>query len=104
MSTFGQTQRLLSQLKDLGIQVERRGDRVRLRPASGLSKELVGELKKHKEGLLEAIRIESSEGEVAASCSMCGRRHWIDEPPKDGRIRTICGKCNRFIGYRPISL
>ncbi len=32
----------------------------------------------------------------------CEWRHWIEEPLKDGRARTVCEKCGRFIGCRPI--
>jgi hypothetical protein len=29
------------------------------------------------------------------------RGNWIDESPVNGRIRTVCRICGKFLGYRP---
>lgn len=29
---------------------------------------------------------------------------WVDEPPFEGMIRTMCSQCGGFVGYRPVSL
>jgi hypothetical protein len=32
----------------------------------------------------------------------CARKNWKDQPAKDGVIRTVCKKCGRWIGNRPV--
>ena len=102
MSAASEPHRLLQRLAALGIQIECRGDHLPLRPAAALSPELLQQLKNHKREILVLMR-NQSQSAVTANCARCDEQCWVDEPPKDGRIRTTCGKCGRFIGYRPVA-
>jgi len=93
-------QRLLYRLIELDIRIECRGDRLRLTPAASISPDLLGQLRRHKQELMAILRNPNSPANGAVPCGMCHQEHWIDEPACDGRIRTRCGRCGKFIGFR----
>ncbi len=81
------------------------GDRVRYRaPAGALTRELRAAIAKHRVQIIEWLPGQGAGKSPAAKCINCDRQYWVDDPPKDGRIRTTCSKCGRFIGYRPVGL
>jgi hypothetical protein len=75
-------------------------------PAGALTPELREGIASHRQTLIERLRREQHGGRVNGSgrCAFWDQAHWIDEPPRNGRIRTICRICGRFIGYRPEGL
>ena len=67
-----------------------------------MTPDLRGEISAQRSAIIDHLRAAAATDAVGTRCTICDRRDWVDAPPKDGRIRTVCGKCGRFIGYRPV--
>jgi hypothetical protein len=94
---------LLSSLADRSVELFLDGDRLRYRaPAGALTMELRGGIAAQRLAIIEHLRVRTAVTADASRCTKCDRRNWRDDPLQDGRIRTTCGKCGRFIGYRPV--
>jgi hypothetical protein len=94
---------LLRALADRAVELYLDGDRLRFRaPEGALTPELRGDIAAHRLAIIEHLRMPATTTVGTRRCGNCDWRNWRDEPPKDGRIRTTCGKCGRFIGLRPV--
>ncbi len=67
--------------------------------------ELRAVISEHRAAIVERLR-HGANGAAGRPprCVACDRQYWVNDPPQNGRIRTTCGKCGRFIGYRPKGL
>lgn len=94
---------LLRMLADCAVELCLDGDRLRYRaPQGALTANLRGEIAAHRLAIIEHLQRGNHDRPGAGRCVNCDWRSWQDDPPKDGRIRTTCGKCGQFIGYRPV--
>ena len=99
------TDQLLADLEQRKIKLSVDGGRLRYQaPVGVLTPQLREAIAARRDAILDRLRRKHQEPAVSwgGKCPLCDRRSWIDQPPIGGRIRTICGKRGRFIGYRPI--
>ncbi len=97
---------LTTTLSSRGVALFLEGDALRFRaPKGALTADLKQQIAAQRGEIVDRLRELAATGadSPAASCR-CDFNSWVDEPPQEGRIRTHCGKCGRFIGYRPENL
>jgi len=79
------------------VEPDQDGDRLRLRKV--LNRELRKQIPAYWSANIEHLRSAEATGGGHQRYGNRDRRNWIDEPSKDGCIRTICRKCGRSIAY-----
>jgi len=73
-------------------------------PGGALSADLRAAIAQQRTAIIDHLQAKVPPNpQRSVKCITCDRQYWVDEPPEDGRIRTKCGKCGQFIGYRPVS-
>ena len=71
-------------------------------PAGAVTAELREAISHHRQKIIARLRARRNGGNNRMpKCIHVNPWDWIDEPPTNGRIRTTCRRCGRFIGYRP---
>jgi len=78
------------------------GDRLRYRAPEGvLTADMRMAIGEHRGAIINRLQGNLPlTSPCSGNCNNCNRQNWVDEPAKDGRIRTVCGRCGHFIGYR----
>lgn len=93
---------ILRRLAERNVELYLEGDRLRFRaPAGVLTDDLRAGIAEHRTEIIGLLRPRPAVA-ICEKCITCDRRDWVDEPVREGRIRTHYGRCGRFIGYRPV--
>ena len=91
-------------LESQGVALYLEGDALRVRAPKGVfTTELKQQIAERRAEIVDRLRETSTASGPELRMSPCGCdvRHWVDQAPQESRVRTHCGKCGRFIGYRP---
>lgn len=96
---------LLSELGRRGVELYLVGECLRFRaPAGALEPDLRDAVAAQRSAIIGRFRRSVETAPVMPKCTRCDHRDWVDESPVNGQIRTHCGSCGRFIGYRPVGI
>ena len=98
-------EQILAKLARMRITLFLDGGRLRYRaPKGALTPQMREVIAENRKAIIERLRDRKNPNGLPLKCVVCDRRHWVNERPRNGQIRTICRKCGRFIGYRPAGL
>jgi len=94
---------LMDELGRNAVALSLHDDRLRYdAPKGALSPELREAISANRAAIVARLSEAATKMEpVRKRCGPCDPLNWVDDSPEDGRIRTTCSKCGRFIGYRP---
>lgn len=71
-------------------------------PTGAMTEDLRAMIAVYRDKIIDHLR---QEHHVRTRCNACDWRLWVDSSSAEsGLIRTTCGRCGRFIGYRPAIL
>ena len=94
---------LLAALAELRITLTVMGDQIKYRgPTGTLTPDLREAISQCREEIIARLTTPKNgkiRGEV--KCIHVDPLLWIGEPSRNGRIRSTCPRCGRFVGYRP---
>lgn len=96
---------IFSAVEGAGIRLWLEGGRLRYRaPPGAMTEQVRSAITAHRSEIIARLRFGHRLSLPEPSrCSVCDRRDWHDAPSQEGWIRTTCGRCGTFIGYRPTS-
>ena len=90
---------LMTNLRNENVELWRDGERLRFRAPEGVLTPTRREaIVAWRDEIIVALRQPTRRTQ---RCEACLPTNWIDAPANEGRIRTTCRICGRFIGYRP---
>jgi len=97
---------LLTTLAAHGIDLHLAEGVLRFRAPKGvLTADLKEQIVERRAEIISQLRPPTDLGaESQGAACRCDMAHWVDQPPQNARIRTQCGNCGKFIGYRPENL
>lgn len=98
---------LMVKLEFRGVSLFLKDNLLRYRAPSGaLTAELRQHVSDHRQEIVAQLKRQTTTKPrpFLKKCSHFDMIYWVDQPPIGGGIRTHCGRCGRFIGYRPQDL
>ena len=93
---------LLTKLADRQITLTLEGGRLMYRAPTGvLTPDLREAISQHRQTIIARLTtLQNGKTNGTPTCIHVFPGNWIDHLPRNGRIRTACRLCGRFIGYR----
>ena len=93
---------LLTALANRQITLTLEGGRLKYRaPAGALTPDLREAISRHRQTIIARFTApKNGKTNGKTTCIHVFPEKWLDHPPENGKVRTTCRLCGRFLGYR----